>query len=288
MAPIELEDGTEDPPVKTFTVLKQKLELDFSFFPRRVKGKTTLEIQPQVASLQTIELNCRQLKPTLIEVEGQVAASSYSNLYQRLRLYPGTGIAQYIFPKERLERHTSGSEEELVIFIPDNIKIKPAGQEDAIVEQEAAANGPSEGLYASIKVDIEYILEDFRDALHFAGVEDGDARYPHVYTRNSPFPGIASCLFPCMDDGSTKCTFEISIRYPRTIGDALSKPRPANPAATSNSRPNGVPKADSVMSDIDDEQGDLTEEEKAMEMSVICSGELTDDVGAITSNVLFY
>ncbi|RYZ77736.1 MAG: hypothetical protein EOP04_30835 [Proteobacteria bacterium] len=38
-----------------------------------------------------------------------------------------------------------------------------------------------------------------------------------------------------------------------------------------------VDKADSVMSDADDDAG-FTEEEKAMEMQVICSGVLTDDV----------
>lgn len=281
MVPIEMDDGADDTSVRAFTVLKQKLELDFSFSPRRVKGKTTIDIQPQVAHLRTIQLNCRQLMPTSVKVEGRVAHSNYSNLYQRLGLYPGTGIEQFHLPKKRLERHTSGEESELVITIPDRVKIKAVRPEDAIVDQDALASGFStlgEGLYAPIKVEIEYVLKDFRDAVHFAGVEDGDGRYPHVYTRNSPFPGIASCFFPCVDDGITKCIFDIAIRYPRTMGDARSKERPAPAATNGNSQVNGAPKADSVMSDVDDDQDDMSEEEKAMEMSVICSGELTDDV----------
>lgn len=281
MAPVEIDDGADDPSTRAFTVLKQKLELDFSFSPRRVKGKTTIDIQPQTANLHTIYLNCRQLKPTAVRVEGRTAHTSYSNLYQRLSLYPGTTIEQFHQPKTRLERHKSGGETELVIDIPDRVKIRAVRPEDAVVDQDALASGLStlgEGQYASIKVEIEYVLEDFRDALQFVGIEDGDARYPHVYTRNSPFPGTASCFFPCVDDGITKCIFDIAIRYPRTVGDAFSKARPAAAAVKGVPQMNGVSKADSPMADVDDDQLDLSEEEKAMEMSVVCSGELTDDV----------
>jgi transcription initiation factor TFIID subunit 2 len=168
-----------------------------------------------------------------------------------------------------------------VIDIPDRVKIRAVRPEDAVVDQDALASGLStlgEGQYASIKVEIEYVLEDFRDALQFVGIEDGDARYPHVYTRNSPFPGTASCFFPCVDDGITKCIFDIAIRYPRTVGDAFSKARPAAAAVNGVPQMDGVSKVDSPMVDVDDDQLDLSEEEKAMEMSVICSGELTDDV----------
>jgi len=290
MAPIEIDDGLDDASATAFTVLKQKLELDFSFSPRVVKGKTTLDIQPQVPHLRTIQLSCRQLKPTSIKVEGRVAASNYSDLYQRLKLYPGAGIEQYSLPKQRIQRHVSGIESELAITIPDKVKIRTIRLEDAMVDQEAYANGIGtlgESLYAPIKVEIEYILEDFRDALHFAGIEDGDARYPHAYTKNSPFPGIASCLFPCVDDGITKCIFDISIRYPRTIGDALSKGRRLDAAENGDAQVNGCSKADSVMSDADDDHVDLAEEEKAMEMAVICSGELTDDVSGLMTIVNF-
>ncbi|KAJ8106173.1 hypothetical protein OPT61_g9716 [Boeremia exigua] len=81
------------------------------------------------------------------------------------------------------------------------------------------------------------------------------------------------------DDGTRKCLFDVAIRYPRTLGDALSKSTALVLAdAEGRAVANGVDKADSVMTDIDDELGDLSAEERAMEMQVICSGALTDDI----------
>jgi transcription initiation factor TFIID subunit 2 len=255
----------------TFTLLKQQLELDFSFAPRRVKGRTTLDIQPDKPQLREVVLQCRQLKPTSIRVEGEKAGFSYSNLHERLTLYPGTGLEQYHFTKQRIARHVVDGDEELVITIPEKVKIREVKPAEAGVADDAQGT-----FFASLKLEIEYELDDFRDALHFVGIEDGDGRFPHAYTRNSPFPGTASCLFPCIDDGETRCLFDVSIRYPRTLGDALTKP--TTPSANAQTQTDRIEKADSVMLDADDDQVDLSEEEKAMEMQVICSGTLTDDV----------
>ncbi|KZM26342.1 hypothetical protein ST47_g2560 [Ascochyta rabiei] len=281
MAPIETPDLPDDASTgDTFTVLKQSLELDVSFSPRRVTGKTVLDIQPKKSQLREIVLNCRQLRPTRIRVDEQAAGYSYSNLHERLTLYPGTGLEQYHFAKDRIARHVdpNSSADELVVFVPDRVKIREVRPEE--VGELESAQGV---FYAPLKLEIEYVLDDFRDALHFVGVEDGDGRLPHAFTRSSPFPGTASCLFPCIDDGTRKCLFDVAIRYPRTLGDALSKtPAPAQvDADTDTGRqapPNGTDKADSVMTDIDDELADLSAEERAMEMQVICSGALTDDI----------
>jgi transcription initiation factor TFIID subunit 2 len=282
MAPAdEHEDAFDAETAGAFTVLKQKLDFDVSFFPRQVKGKATLEIQPQDERLRYIQLNCRQLNITSVTVQGRQATSYYSNLYQRLSLYPGTNVQQHHFIKSRMHRHATGGELELEILVPETVKIERMKPEDATADQVAANafGADGENLYTPLKVEIDYILENPRDALQFIGVEDGDARYPHVYTRNSPFPGTASCLFPCVDDGITKCIYEITVRYPRTLGDVYSKPRPVtgtNGTAQLHDSPES--KADSVMSDVDDDPAEFTEEEKALEMAVICSGELTDDV----------
>lgn len=249
--------------VAAFTFDEQKLELDISFSPREVRGRTTINVQPSSSGLREIHLNCRQLKPTSVTVAGRNAAFNYSDLYDRLSLYPTTGIEQYHFPQNRLRRHESGAEEELVIFIPDKLRIK-----------EIKEPGSDDVSFDPLEVVIGYTLDDFRDGLHFVGVEDGDSRYPHVFTRNSPFAGFASCFFPCLDDGTKRCNFEVSIRYPRTVGEALSK----NSGAQDEALANGTHKADSVMSESDDDPNDLSEEEKALEMWCICSGVLTDDV----------
>lgn len=275
MAPIETPDIPDDASTgDTFTVLKQSLELDISFRPRRVVGKTVLDIQPKKPQLREIVLNCRQLRPTRIRIDEQTAGYSYSNLHERLTLYPGTGLEQYHFARDRIARHTdpNSSADELVVFIPDKVKLREVRPEE--VGELETAQGQ---FFAPLRLEIEYILDDFRDALHFVGVEDGDGRYPHAFTRNAPFPGTASCLFPCIDDGTRKCLFDVAIRYPRTLGDALTK---ATAPVLVDGQPlaSGADKADSAMTDVDDELSDLSAEERAMEMQVICSGALTDDI----------
>ncbi|KAF2281296.1 uncharacterized protein EI97DRAFT_389820 [Westerdykella ornata] len=282
MAPAATMDDVPEPDTSTaFTILKQKVELDFSFFPRRVKGKTTIDIQPQDEHLRYIQLNCRQLDITSVRVGSYNATKStyHCDLYKRLNLRPGSDIHQHHLVKKRLTDHTDLRELELEITVPPAVKIRRMNPEDATADQVAATTfgGDGENLYTPVKVEIEYVLENPRDGLQFVGVEDGDARYPHAYTRNSPYPGTASCLFPCVDDGNTKCIFDISVRYPRTLGDVYGK------SGLAGARANGIslsrsPKADSVMSDVDEDMADLTEEEKTLEMSVICSGELTDDI----------
>ncbi|CBX95235.1 hypothetical protein LEMA_P023870.1 [Plenodomus lingam JN3] len=273
MAPFELAAAADDASMgDSFTLNRQQLELDFSFAPRQVKGRTTLEIQPDKPQLRQISLHCRQLTPTNIKIDGQKAAFTYSNLHQHLTLYPGNGLGQYHIIKNRIKRHLEERDDELVIYVPDSIKVRE------VKPSEAGMADDAQGIfYATFKLEIEYELNDFRDALHFAGVEDGDLRFPHAYTRNSPFPGTASCLFPCIDDGEQRTIFELSIRYPRTLGDALSK-NARGAAVDALAATNSIEKADSVMLDADDDEVDLSEEEKAMEMQVICSGTLTDDI----------
>jgi transcription initiation factor TFIID subunit 2 len=270
MAPLETAATLDDASTgSAFQLVRQKIELDVSFCPRQITGKTTLELQPEKAQLREIVLSARQLTPTRITIQGKEAAFQYSNLHKRLTLFPGTGLEQYHHTKERIKRHVEEGEDELVIFLPNTVDVREVRPADA------GEGGESQGTsFAPLSLEIEYVLDDFRDALHFVGVEDGDARFPHVYTRNSPFPGTASCLFPCIDDGETRFSFEVSINYPRTVGDALRKPLPATTAP-------GDDKADSVMTDVDDDRADLTEEERAMDMQVVCSGYLTDNVRSV-------
>lgn len=263
-----MDGSVEEPPAAVstaFLVLSQRLELDFSFAPRRVTGKTAIEIQPQSPRLREIQLNCRQLKPTRITVNGTPAAFHYNDLYDRLALYPGTGIHQHHFPQARLRSHERGEAEELVIFVPDRLRIR-----------DVRTPGSAEAVCETLSVEIEYTIDRFREAVHFVGVEDGDSRYPHAYTRNSPFPGMASSLFPCVDDRTTRCNFDVVVRYPRTVGDALCNSSTGGPGAPIHV--NGGDRADSIMSGTDEYHTDLTEEEKALEMSVICSGMLTDEI----------
>jgi len=273
-----------------YTILAQKVFLDVSFCPKQVKGKTSIFIQPENFDVKSIQLNCRQLElsVTSVRVNGQLAEFHYGDLYRRLRLFMTTGIYQYHFPKARLERHRAGLEEELIVYVPQGAQLTPVDP-TSVLSESIAQLGASDTIGAML-VEIEYEVRCFRDGIYFAGVGDGDDRYPHAYSRNSPYPGMASCLFPCKDDYSSRYPWEISIRCPRTLGDIVKRSNTAT-----NVSPAGIDEArrthsvagsvdagnDTVMGEANDGQLYFDEEESALEMSVVCSGDMTDDVSTL-------
>lgn len=261
-------DVDDDPALASaFTVESQRLELDFSFCPRLVKGKTAITIQPQSPKLKEIHLSCRQLKPTRVHLLRRDVPFEYNNEHDFLGLDRQQTVEQHHFLRNRVGRHEMQIEEELKIPIPKDLKIPTRRQ-----------TGSQELICDPITIEIEYTLDDFRDGLHFVGTGEGDCRYPHVYTRNTITALFASSWFPCVDDGNTRIPFELSVRYPRTVADALAKHAAPADATAAQTQTNGVQKADSVLDGADDDN-ELTEEERALEMRAVCSGELTDTVG---------
>jgi len=312
-------DPTETPrPEPGFTVLSQKVELDIDLASRTAQGKTEITIQPTVKDLRNVRLNCRQSVLKHVTVEGKVAGRTYGDLYKRLQLYPTTGLSQYHFPKARIEALRNGEEDELVVHIPRNVQIleldpfSAAAQNSllgrsggatrregvdpaSVLETPTIKSAEEHGtLFAPIRINIEYSIDEFRDGLQFVGTREGDSKYPHVYTRNSAFPGTACCLFPCVDDSSSRCVWEILIRCPRTLGDVFRKPGPLAHGINSHSSSNGVvangltsgiQKHDSATgSDCDDDYMGMSEEEKSLDISVVCSGDMTDEVGSLLAN----
>lgn len=137
-------------------------------------------------------------------------------------------------------------------------------------------------------ITVPFFITDFRDGLHFVGLAETDKRYPHVYTRHSVDSGTASCIFPCIDDPAMRSTWEIQIKCSRTLGDALRR-LPVDHSQKAhhhhqyrhhnhgkkeslNAIANGVKGLVS-----EDYQIPLTDEEKLLEMAVICSGEMIDE-----------
>jgi transcription initiation factor TFIID subunit 2 len=126
------------------------------------------------------------------------------------------------------------------------------------------------------RITIPFSTKNVRDGLHFVGVDEGDKRYPHLYTRHSIEPGTASCIFPCVDDHGTRCDWKISIKCPRTLGDALKQPLATQQllnGLTKGANPKGK-KAELIST----RDYALTEEDKLLEMTVVCSGLLTDEI----------
>ncbi|KAJ9668995.1 Transcription initiation factor TFIID subunit 2 [Coniosporium apollinis] len=288
-----------------YSVGSQKVELDIDFARRSLKGKTEILIYPRSKDIRTIRLNCRQCTLTRVTVQDKAPSLTYDDPYTALDLRSSLGVQQHHILRERIEGQLRDPpEEELIITIPKSVRIEEVDPMSAAgqalppamtnggfpraavdsrsadpTETPVAASRPAEEhtpAFTPITVHIEYVIEEFRDGLHFVGFQDGDTRYPHVYTRSSAAPGTACSIFPCIDEASSRQEWDISIRCPRTLGDAFPKPkRPltngidghesVNGVHTDGAT-NGIHRADSLS---DDDTYGLTEEERAMELAIV-------------------
>lgn len=280
-----------------FAVFSQRLQLDVDFANQSLRGRTSLTIEPKIPDLKSIRLNSRQSRITRVSVEGKPAEFSYRDPYSALDLFPGVTVNQYHILQARVEGqldlHSSQPEDSLEVLLPAGIKIKqqavipvvlPSKQttgdrdgDDDLPDAPAPRSAvEAQVSYSTFEIAIEFDIPHFRDGLRIVGIEPGDERYPHLYTCNSDFPGSACSVFPCVDEAASRHEWDISIRYPRTLGDALRRP---DLPGSSTHLIDGVNKANGTSHDS---HGDfitpLNQEDRALEMRVVCSGNLTDDV----------
>ena len=301
MAPIP-EIASPQVPELGFSVSHQKLDLDIELVSRSLKGRTELTINPHSKDLKTIRLNSRQCELKRLTINGKPAPSvKYDDVYKRATLQWDAGVHQYHMLQERLEKSMKEQpEEELLITLPKTVKLEELDpfSEDAQAILLSKPLGPSKrasdinaldfsqpirtgteqtARFTPITLAIEYEIQNIRDGMHFVGFEEGDLRYPHAYTLNTSYSGAVCSLFPCLDDLTSRCTWEISIRCPKTIGDALRHP---------SSHPNGIGNgySGSRDGDADEISESFSDEDKGLEIVVICSGDMTDEVSQATSS----
>ena len=285
------------PPGLGYSVSHQKVELEIDLAQRRLSGKTEITVISDTADLKTIRLNCRQCQIIRSSINGKPVTSwEYSDPYKETTLPWRAGVHQYHLLHQRIEKELKvRPEPELVLNIPKSVKIGEldpfaSDSQSSVLAKttESAKGGLSDAIFIDLTqntktaveqvvrftpiiVRVEFIAEEIRDGLHFVGWEEGDLRYPHAYTRNSS-SSAASCLFPCLDVIDSRCTWELSIKSPRTIGDALK-------AAASNDSVigNGL-NGDHNKAKVEDELASFNSEDQALDLVVICSGEMTDEV----------
>ena len=298
MAPIP-EVASPQAPDLGFSVSNQKVELDIDLLSRALKGKTELTIIPHSRDLKTIRLNCRQCDLKSLTINGKPAPSvKYDDVYKRSALQWKAGVYQYHMLQERLEKSMKEPpEEELLISLPKSVKLEeldPFSEEAQAMLLSRPLGGnkrnsdvsgfdssqptrtgiePAAG-FSPITLSIDFEIEKIRDGMQFIGFEEGDLRYPHAYTSNTSSSGVACCLFPCLDDLTSRCTWEIAIRCAKTIGDALHKsdPRTTDPHGTANGF-SGLRNSNG-----DEIKENFSDEDKGLELGVICSGDMTDEV----------
>ncbi|TPX17162.1 uncharacterized protein E0L32_003280 [Thyridium curvatum] len=272
--------------VQKFLVINQEVSVEVDFQQRSISGETRLRIfcldrddQPE-----EVALDARQFEIALdrITVNGKKPASvTYRDPYEALDVPKEYDLtpAHHTVLRERMRSLLPRPRKDLALENRESVGCSPADGALRISLREASSlqsqgsSGPRIRVLNNAFIDREGVYEivipfhasHIRDGLQFVGVEDYDARYPHVYTRHSYEPGIASCIFPCVDDPGMRCTWKIHVKCPRTLADALRQPLASQPTSKNSSRP---PKPRSSR-DVA-----MTEEDKLLDMTVVCSGVL--------------
>ena len=263
-------------PGEDFSVAHQKVELEIDFLNNSLKGNTEITIHPQRKDLKEIRLNYRQGSIKRLNVNGKVVASwEYADPYENIQLY-GAQYYQRLTPKLDSLLKTP-RESELKFTIPKSVKIEELDPFSAEAQDQIALQGAGDGAvdgpmsarppeanlprFKAVVLNIEFTTDRIRDGLQFVGVDSGDRRYPHAYTTNSLDSGVGCPLFPCIDDGSSRCTWDISISCPSTLG-AMFDRKPRDSSASRSKAPSR----------------NISPDDESLDMSVVCSGELTDDI----------
>lgn len=262
-----------------YSVAHQKVELDIDFANRSLTGRTEITIHPHYKELKYIRLNFRQGELKRLNVSGKAPTTKYVDPYESLRLY---GVHQYPKLSAKLEQLSrTPPEPELVVTIPRTVRIEELDPFSVEAQNELSvrANGNAEDAaadaplgskatdttlpkYTAITVNAEFSIDHPRDGIQFVGVEDCDWRYPHAFTTNSSDMRDCCCLFPCVEDISSRCTWDMSIRCPRTIGDVFSRNDPLLANGTSG---NHHPR-------------EVAPDSESLDMVVACSGNMTDEI----------
>ena len=267
----------------TFTVAHQKVELDVNF-SQLVNGKTDITIYPDSSDLKEISLHGRQCAIKKVLVNNLPPKSVLQeDPCDQLTLHTRGSVHQHHLLADKLARSVgSEPQPDIIISLPDILKIVRV--EVAEVHTQAAesikiTNLHSQGASATevtqaladttaakftpLTVVIEFESCHAREALHFVSGRRGGGRWPHAYTQAKLGSGGASSLFPCVDKINSRCTWDISIKCPRTVGDAVDQ------ALSFDST---YHKGDTITI------GSARQSYESKEMIVICSGELTDDI----------
>jgi len=283
-----------------FSVLHQRVQLDIDLALRKLRGSTEITISPHSADLKTIRLNCRQCSLNRLSVNGKPSASAaYTDPYKRSKLNWQADVHQHHMLQERIEGvlKVPPPEPELVVNLPKSTKIyeldpmitlDSAGRYagDIAVVDLSQSNRPAVDQttrFSSITICVDFSIDEIRDGMQFCGWSPGDLQYPHAYSQHS-IPGSACCLFPCVDALDSRSTWEIAIKCARTIGDAFPKLHSSINGTNGTNETNGA----DVSGQEADELPSFSDEEKALDLVVICSGDMTDEVSGHLSSAYMY
>ncbi|KAG9247023.1 putative transcription initiation factor TFIID subunit 2 [Calycina marina] len=266
-----------------FSILHQKIELDVDFSTQTLKGRTEITLSPLSREFRQIKLDARQcvIDTSSVQVNGKSATFKYEDPFKKLVIprHIHWTAHQAWMQLGRLPPQDRTADGSLVINLPKGVSPQQIGsffensrasstRAPSVAGQDAVSAYPGltpraaadmVSTFEPITVSLSFSVKKFRDGLQFVGLNPTDKRYPHVYTKHSMDAGVASCIFPCADSATVRCPWSISITCPRTLGDAVKRKQNAQ------SSRNQSPSMEDVIT--------LHEDEKLLDMVVICSGE---------------
>lgn len=238
-------DGVAEPtPIATpsYDVACQVVDLDVDFKARKVFGKTEITIHPQSKDLKTLTLSLRQCRITRLTVNGKsVSRMQYTDPYTKTGLAAENNVHQHHLRTLKLATAMKMPPDgELIFDVPKQVHIEelnlqalsinPKGSikatsgdalGSALIDPTHALTDASIARFTPLIINIGFSTHDMRDGLHFVAHGTGSGRFPHAYTSRTNVPGSACCMFPCIDAFNARCTWDLNVKIPRTVGDAL-------------------------------------------------------------------
>ncbi|KAI3340622.1 hypothetical protein F4824DRAFT_395748 [Ustulina deusta] len=295
-APVEL--PIDDTPPRSYVIFKQHVELEIDFRQKRVRGRSHILVVPIEADVSEVYIDARHCD---IDVKNITASNcpvraSYEDPCDKIAAPDAYqwSAPQWPVRKRRMERLLHHRRKEVPVMAHDlaccqpldgSLRVTLPSADDVKKKNRDAPKADqqellihADGTVQGYRISIPFELKNVHNGLHFVGVDEGDMRYPHVYTRHSVEPGTACSIFPCIEDPGCRNPWKISITCPRTLGDAFHQPLVTQQRLKSITALNGGRKRKFGEEEPVKRDYGLTEEDKQLEMTVVCSGFLTGEV----------
>ncbi|KAI3324484.1 hypothetical protein HD806DRAFT_492742 [Xylariaceae sp. AK1471] len=295
-APVEL--PVDDTPPRPYVVFKQHVELEIDFREKRIHGRSHILVVPIEPDVSDVFIDARQCAIDVenVTVSNCPAKASYDDPCDKIATPEAYewSAPQWPVRKRRMEPLLHHRRKEVPVMAHDlaccqpldgSLRVTLPSADDVKKKNRDASKADQQemlihgdGNVQGYRISIPFELKNVHNGLHFAGVDEGDMRYPHIYTRHSVEPGTACSIFPCIDDPGCRNPWKISITCPRTLGDAFHQPLAAQQHLKSITALNGNRKRKFGEEEPRKRDYGLTEEDKQLEMTVVCSGFLTGEV----------
>ncbi|KAM5355196.1 hypothetical protein ACJ41O_001842 [Fusarium nematophilum] len=299
---LDTEDGLEpiaDLAVLEYFVIKQEVNLEVNFRDKRIDGTTDIILVTFTDKIEEVLLDAadceidtdnvyitelREINGDIVEGQKRKTTAVYQDPYDRLSHPTNWNLradhhdirrrrARSVFHSRKTDVPAENREFEGSTPVYGSLKVNLRGKAEPdrprlIIRKSMSGLDSQDKNSKQFKLSIPFTNTSPRDGMQFVGVDPMDSRFTHMYTRSSVHPGTASCIFPCVDDHGARCDWRISIKYPRTLGDALQQALATQQNGTGSDR---------MQIDGQERIHNLAEEDKLREMSVVCSGFLMEE-----------